>query len=282
MPNITAPAREYQIAPRFLADSTHTGDPGLVPLLDAGWTLSRDDLGNVFVASPDHTIRTGFLPESERGDLWMINAHPDAFAPPDWQVTLDLSAPPEIVGEFTTALASAYSAAPNSVREGAGGGFDVTDRLLGENGWRLEAERATAVFRSPDGLVALHRRLGYLDPEAEMAGDTERWLFEVGPPSHRWYATATTNLPDHLLDTLTTAVTNPAPVQRYLRKQELASLPSQATATPTAPSPLEVARIRAATARSTPAPSANASVLAYSTTTRPAALPVPALAGRAR
>ncbi|WP_441245271.1 DUF317 domain-containing protein [Kitasatospora sp. McL0602] len=280
MPNFTAPAREYQVAPRFLAGSTHTGDPGLIPLLDAGWALSRDDLGNVLVTAPDHTVRTGFLPEGERGDLWMINAHSDAFAPPAWQVTVDLSAPPEIVGDFTAALAAAHSAAPSSVLHGDTGGYDVTDRLLDEHGWRLETERATAVFRSSDGLVSLHRRVGYLRPEAEMAGDVERWLFEVGPPSHRWYATATTNLPDHLLDTLTTAVTATAPVQRYLRNHELGHLPSQATATPTAPSPLEVARIRAATARSAPAPSANPSVLAYTTTTRPAALPVPALAGR--
>ncbi|MFD8321403.1 DUF317 domain-containing protein [Kitasatospora purpeofusca] len=278
MPNSTTRAREYQVAPRFLADSTHTGDPGLQPLLDAGWALSRDDLGNVFVTSPDHTIRTGFLPEDERGDLWMITAHPHAFAPPAWQVTLDLSAPPEIVGEFTAALA----AAPDSVLTGATGGHDMTARLLDEHGWRPVSERATTVLRSPDGLVALHRQLGHLRPEDEMAGDVERWLFEVGPPGHRWYATATSNLPDHLLETLTTAVTRPVPVRRYLRRDDLERLPAQATATPTAPSPLEVARIRAATARSAAAPRPAASVLAYTTATRPAAFPAPALAGRTR
>ncbi|MER7702393.1 DUF317 domain-containing protein [Kitasatospora sp. NPDC097605] len=279
MPSTTARAREYQVAPRYLAGSTHTGDPGLQPLLDAGWALSRDELGNVFVTSPDHTVRTGFLPKGERGDLWMITAHPNAFAPPSWQVTLDLSAPPEIVGEFTTALATG----PDSVLAGATGGYDVTDRFLDEHGWHLARERATAVFRSPDGLVALHRQLGYLRPEAEVAGDVERWLFEVGPPGHRWYATATSDLPDHLLETLTIAVASPELVQRYLRHSELGHLPAQATAVPTAPSPLEVARIRAATARSAPAPrAAGASVLAYTTATRPAALTMPTPAGRAR
>ncbi|MFF2954076.1 DUF317 domain-containing protein [Kitasatospora sp. NPDC057965] len=278
MPSTTTRAREYQVAPRYLAGSTHTGDAGLQPLLDAGWALSRDDLGNVFVTSPDHTVRTGFLCEGERGDLWVITAHPDAFAPPSWQVTVDLSAPPEIVGEFTAALA----AAPDSVLVGPTGGHDTTDRLLDERGWRLASERATAVFLSPDGLVALHRQLGYLRPEAEMAGDVERWLFEVGPPGHRWYATATSDLPDHLLETLTAAVASPEPVQRHLRHSELGRLPAQATATPSAPSPLEVARIRAATARSAPAPRAGTSVLAFTTATRPAALTKPAPAGRAR
>ncbi|MCX4751242.1 DUF317 domain-containing protein [Kitasatospora sp. NBC_01287] len=281
-PPRAARPREYRIEPRFLAGSTHTGDPGLLPLLDAGWALSRDDLGNVLVTSPDHTVRLGFLPEGERGDLWMITAHADAFAPPEWQVTLDLSAPPEIVGEFTAALAATHSAAPSSVLHGDTGGWDMTDHLLDKRGWRLEGEGATAVFRSPDGLLALHKRLGYLRPETEMAGDAERWTVEVGPPGHRWYATATSNLPDHLLDTLTTAIASPAPVQRYLRPSELAHLPSQATATPTAPSPLEVARIRAATARSTPTPRASASALAYTTATRSAVLPTPALTGRAR
>ncbi|MFB8171457.1 DUF317 domain-containing protein [Kitasatospora purpeofusca] len=278
MLNSTTRAREYQVAPRFLADSTHTGDPGLQPLLDAGWALSRDDLGNVFVTSLDHTVRTGFLPEGECGDLWMITAHPHAFAPPAWQVTLDLSAPPEIVGEFTSALA----AAPDSLLAGATGGYDMTDRLLDEHSWHLATGRATTVLRSPDGLVALRRQLGHLRPENEMAGDVERWLFEVGPPGHRWYATATSDLPDHLLETLTTAVTNRAPVQRYLRRHDVERLPAQATATPTAPSPLEVSRIRAATARSAPAPRPTASVLAYTTATRPAAVPAPPLAGRAR
>ncbi|MEE1786921.1 DUF317 domain-containing protein [Streptomyces sp. SP17BM10] len=282
MPNTIARAREYQVAPRFLAGPTHTGDPGLQPLLDAGWALSRDDLGNVFVASPDHTVRLGFLPEGERGELWVINAHPDAFAPPEWQVTLDLSAPPEIVGEFTAALAVAHSTAPSSVLHGDTGGYDVTDHLLDEHGWRLETERATAVFRSPDGLVALHRRLSFLRHETEMAGDSERWMFEVGPAGHRWYATASSNLPDHLLDTLTTAITSPVPVPRYLRPSQMERLPPQATAAPTAPSPLEVARIQAATARSAPVPSANASVLAYTTATRAAALPAPAPAARSR
>ncbi|MDH6115469.1 hypothetical protein P3T36_006589 [Kitasatospora sp. MAP12-15] len=78
------------------------------------------------------------------------------------------------------------------------------------------------------------------------------------------------------------AENNPAQATRYWRPADLARLPIQATATLTAPSPLKVARMRAATARSTPAPRPSTSALAYTTVTRPAALPRPALAGRAR
>ncbi|MFJ8442839.1 DUF317 domain-containing protein [Kitasatospora griseola] len=282
MPHHFDKGRDYQIAPRFLAGSTGIGDPGLRPLLDAGWALSRDESGNVFVSSPDRTLLTGYLPESEQGDLWMINAYLDAFASPRWQVTLDLSVSPEIVGEFTTALADSHSAAPNSVLRTSTGGFNVTDRLLGERGWHLEDGRTSAALRSPDGLVTLHRRHGRLRPEAEIAGDAERWLFEVGPPGHRWYATATSALPDHLLYALTTAITDPVPVQRHLRRSELGRLPSQATAVPTVPSPLEIARVRAATARSAPASKAGTSALAYTTTTRPVAFPNRVPTGRTR
>ncbi|GLW58018.1 DUF317 domain-containing protein [Kitasatospora phosalacinea] len=288
MPNPTDHGRDYLVAPRFLANPTYTGDAALVPLLDAGWTLSHDELGNTYVTAPDFTVRVGYLPEGNRGDLWMIAAHDDVFAPATWQMLVDLAAPPEIVAELTTALAAAHSASPASVVHGPTGGFGLTGRLLDEHGWQQKAKPPLAAFQSPDRLITLHRRLGHLGHNDEMTGDRERWTFVVGPPGHQWYATATSDFPDRFLDTLTTSITNPAPVQRYLRRSELARLPAQATATPVAPSPLEVARMKAATSRSlsvprtAPAPRAGGSVLAYTTATRPVALPKPAPSGRAR
>ncbi|MBP0450579.1 DUF317 domain-containing protein [Kitasatospora sp. RG8] len=123
--------------------------------------------------------------------------------------------------------------------------------------------------QSPDRLIRLHRRDNPLQHSAEMAGDTERWLFEVGPPREVWYATASSRLPEHLLQTLTTTITDPAPANRYMRRIDLEHLPSGATATATTPSPLEVARVRAATRRSLSVPRAAPTSLAHSTTTRP-------------
>ncbi|MFB7950144.1 DUF317 domain-containing protein [Kitasatospora phosalacinea] len=288
MPNPTDHGRDYLVAPRFLAGPTYTGDHVLDPLRNAGWTLSHDELGNFFAATPDHTVRVAYLPEGTRGDLWVITAHHDAWAAPEWQVTVDLAAAPEIVAELTTTLAAAQSAAYGSVVHGPTGGFDLTYRLLDEHSWQQGNEPARALFRSPDGLVTLYRHLGHLDYDDEMTGDLERWTIKVGPPGHRWYATATSNTPDRFLETLTNAVTDPAPVQRHLRRSELSRLPAQATATPTAPSPLEVARVRAASSRSlsvprtAPTPGTGGSVLAYTTTTRPISLPKSAPAGRAR
>ncbi|MFD8751639.1 hypothetical protein ACFV0O_11770 [Kitasatospora sp. NPDC059577] len=67
-----------------------------------------------------------------------------------------------------------------------------------------------------------------------------------------------------------------------MRRIELEHLPAGATATPVAPSPLEVARVQAATARSTAVTRAPAAALAYTTSTQPPAPPRVALAGPAR
>ncbi|MFD7908581.1 DUF317 domain-containing protein [Kitasatospora sp. NPDC059747] len=274
--------REYRVSPRYLAGPTHTGDPGLQPLIDAGWNFSRDDLGNVFVTTPDHTVRCGYLPEGDRGPLWVISAHAHAFAPPAWLITLDLEAPPEIVGDFTTALAAAHATAPETVVAGDTRiGNDVTNQLLRE-GWRIDPQPSATALRTPDQLVTLHRRRGHLNHEAEMAGDGERWLFEVGPPDHRWYAAASSGIPAELLGTLTTAIGNPGAVERYIRPSHLDRLPRQAIAVPAAPTPLEVSRVQAALAHSATPPRATASTLAYTTATRPPTAPQRALAGRSR
>ncbi|MGW3041221.1 DUF317 domain-containing protein [Kitasatospora sp. NPDC001159] len=210
----------------------------------------------------------------------MISAHTHAFAPPQWLVTFDLQAPPEIVGEFTTALATVHANDPGTVLGGSARiGLDTTNDLL-RSGWRIDPQSPATALRTPDQLVTLHRRRGHLRHEAEMAGDTERWLFEVGPPEHRWYATASSGVPDEVLGALATAVANPAPVERYLRPSALNRLPRQAIAVPAAPTPLEVSRIQAATARSPAGSRWPASALAYTTATPPAAPRQPALAGR--
>ena len=105
---------EYHVTPRYLAGSTYTGDPAIRPLLDAGWTLSKDELCNTYVNAPDHTIRLGYLPEGEDDALWKITASADPFAMPQWLVTYKDSAPTEIVAGFTTALAAAYTAGPGA------------------------------------------------------------------------------------------------------------------------------------------------------------------------
>ncbi|MGF1425489.1 DUF317 domain-containing protein [Kitasatospora sp. LaBMicrA B282] len=273
-------AREYRIAPRYLADAIPDVADAVTPLIAAGWSVSNDEVGNAYLTAPDLRARLAYLPEGEDSTLWKISAGPDAFAPPEWLVTFDSGTPTEIVQDFVVALADAYSRGPDHYL----GASSLTrtrvfDPLLAA-GWSPATPFSS--IQSPDQLVRLHRRTGHLQHAKEMTGDTERWLFEIGPPRHIWYATASTHLPDHLLQQLTTAITNPAPAIRHMKRYQLDLLPAQAVVTPTAPSPLEMARIRAATARSVTMPRAPTSALAYTTATPRTALPQPALTGRSR
>lgn len=89
--------REHRIAPRYLANSDADVSPAIRRLLDVGWALSRDELANTFVVTPDLRARLAFLPEGEDSTLWKISAGPDAFAPPERLVTFDHCTPPEVV-----------------------------------------------------------------------------------------------------------------------------------------------------------------------------------------
>ncbi|MFD8321404.1 DUF317 domain-containing protein [Kitasatospora purpeofusca] len=260
--------RPYRIAPRYLANADADDSEALQPLLDADWARSQDQEGNTFVTAPDLRARLAHLPGSDGRVLWKAGAGPDAFAPPEWLVTFDNQTPPEVVADFTTALADTYTHGPDAYlnRNDRTVGVDTCLQLLAE-GWSLDPATPFLTYRSPDRLVRLHVRDTPLRHEAETAGDTERWLFEVGPPGQVWYATASSRLPEHLLQALTTAVTDPSPVQRNMRRIDLDHLPHQATATPSVPTSLEAARIRAATSRSTSSPSSRQPA--------PAALPAP-------
>ncbi|MFE4826744.1 DUF317 domain-containing protein [Streptomyces sp. NPDC056672] len=97
-------------------------------------------------------------------------------------------------------------------------------------------------------------RRSRLDHHAEMTGHQERWLMQAGPPGDRWYATASSFIPEALVAAINTAITDPAPVIRY--GYDLNRLPPQATATPVkppVPTPLDVRRAQAANAPSTAA-----------------------------
>ncbi|WP_198358197.1 DUF317 domain-containing protein [Streptomyces fildesensis] len=272
--------REYHVTPRYLAGSTFTGDPALRPLLDMGWKLNHDDLGNVYVNAPDQTVRLGYLPEGDDDALWKITAFSDPFAMPRWLVTFQDSTPTEIVAGFTTALAAAYTEGPDAYLYYGNSTLAALDvgTPLAAAGWSHRFATNNVSFRSPDGLAEVHLRRNYLDHKAEMTGHKERWLTLAGPYGNQWYATASSLTPESLVAAMNTALTDPAPVIRY--GDDLRRLPPQATATAIkapAPTPLDVRRAQAANARSTtapPAPGARASNPAsYVPSTPPASRP---------
>ncbi|CAL9584977.1 hypothetical protein SUDANB106_05123 [Streptomyces sp. enrichment culture] len=270
---------DVHVSPRYLAAATATGDPALAPLLDLGWDLEHDDLGNAYVHAPDRTVRLGYLPEGEDDGLWRINAYRDAFGPPTWGVCFNDSCPTEFVRAFTTALAEAYEqgpdaylAAPDS-RSADREPFLAAAPLI-NRGWQLERPSGGVLaIQSPDGYAGLEFTTGRLDPEAELTTRDARWQLWAGTSIDHpaWYATASTNTPVALLRAVTECVSDPAPLPRWREEtysyiQGMARLTPVLPSHPSAPTPLDVQR--AASRRSAALPTS--SVPRWSTTSRPA------------
>ncbi|MFJ1730186.1 DUF317 domain-containing protein [Streptomyces sp. NPDC088254] len=272
------------VSPRHLAGSTCTGDPALVPLLDHGWDLQYDDLGNVYVNAPDRRVRLGYLPEGEDDGLWRINAYKDPFGPPTWGVCFNDRVPTEFVQAFTTAIATAYEQGPDTYLARPVSGTDEHDPFLAvvpllQQGWQIDRPRwGVFAVQAPDGLAGLEFTTGDLDPEAELTTRDARWQLWAGKSIDRpvWYATASTDTPVALLTAVTQCVADPTPLPRW-RLETLSYIEGMAQLTPIippqspAPTPLDVQR---AAASRRPAALQAASVPRWSTTSRPA-LPSP-------
>ncbi|MCY0931522.1 DUF317 domain-containing protein [Streptomyces sp. H27-H1] len=242
---------DVYVTPRYLAGSTAIGDPGLQPLRDLGWPLDHDDVGNCYVTAPDRRVRLGYLPEGEDDGLWRISVYRDPHAAPVWGVCFNDKAPTEFVAAFTDALAQAYTEGPGSyLSRGTGSAFDALAPLI-DSGWKLSrAADQTLDWTAPDKLAGLALATGDLDPEMEITHLEARWFMWGGPHSwSRWYATASSETPVHLVAAITTAIVDPAPVLRW--EQGLSkTLRDHAEVTPVrppppkAPTPLDVARVR--------------------------------------
>ncbi|MFJ7997522.1 DUF317 domain-containing protein [Streptomyces sp. NPDC096310] len=277
---------DVYIFPRYLARSTAAGVPALAPLLDLGWDLEHDDLGNAYVNAPDRRVRLGYLPEGEDDGLWRINAykaHHELFNAPAWGVCFNNDTPTEFVRAFTTELAAAYKQGPDAYLATPTPADKDHDPFLAvtsliDRGWEFDQpEPGVFAIRSPDRLAALEFTAGPLDPEAELTSRTARWHLWAGNSIDRpaWYATASTDTPVALLTAVTQCVSDPAPLPRW--QEETFSYAKGAQLTPIlppqppVPTPLDVQR---AAASRRPAALPAPSVPRWSTTSRPA-LPGP-------
>ncbi|MCM2579708.1 DUF317 domain-containing protein [Streptomyces meridianus] len=270
---------DVNVSPRYLARTTGIGDPALAPLLDLGWNLEHDDLGNAYLNAPDRTVRLGYLPEGEDDGLWRINAYRDSFGPPTWGACFNDSTPTEFVRAFTTTLAQAYERGPDAYLARPIAGSDDRDPFqavapLINRGWQIDRPRwGVFAIQSPDGLVALEHTTGHLDREAELTTRDARWQLWAGTSIDHpyWYATASTDTPVELLRAVTECVSDPTPVPRwrqdtYSYVEGKAHLISILPPSPPAPTPLDVHR--AAFRR--PAVLPATSVPRWSSTSRPA------------
>ncbi|MGW2822142.1 DUF317 domain-containing protein [Streptomyces sp. NPDC001443] len=272
------------VSPRHLASTTGIGDPALAPLIDLGWDLHNDDLGNAYVNAPDRKVRLGYLPEGEDDGLWRINAYRDPFGPPTWGVCFNDRVPTEFVQAFTTVLATAYEQGPDAYLARPVYGTDDQDPFLAvvpllKRGWEIDRPRwGVFAVHAPDGLAGLEFTTGHLDPEAELTTRDARWQLWAGKSIDRpvWYTTASTDTPVALLTAVTQCVVDPAPLPRW-REDTFSYIQGMARLTPILPpgppipTPLDVQR-GAASRRSAVLPAA--SVPRWSTTSR-RALPGP-------
>lgn len=269
---------DVYVSPRYLAAATAIGDPGLAPLLDLGWELEHDDLGNVYIQAPDRKVRLGYLPEGEDDGLWRINAYKDPFGPPTWGACFNDRCPTEFVAAFTTALAEAYEQGPNAYLAVPDPGSADRDPFLAvvpliTRGWQIEHPRwGVFAIQSADGLAGLEFTTGRLVPEAELTTRDARWQLWVGTSIDRpaWYATASTDTPVALIKAVTECVSDPAPLPRWREEtysyvEGMAQLIPVIPPRPPAPTPLDVQR---ATRR--PAALPASSVPRWSTSSRPA------------
>ncbi|MCD9193376.1 DUF317 domain-containing protein [Streptomyces albireticuli] len=280
---------DVHVSPRYLAGSTFTGDPALKPLLALGWKSRYDKAGNVYLSSPDGKLRLGYLPEGDDDGLWRISAYADAFAQPHWGVCFNDAAPTEFVTAFTTALAQAYTDGPDAyltgreLAHGPASPFDAVVPLI-NRGWQLQGPRGDIMeLKSADGMAGLEYAVGRLDPGRELTTLEARWHLWCGPAGPRWYATASSHTPVHLVTAITTAVCDPAPVPRWKDAmpralREAAQLTPLTPPPPPAPTPLDVRR----TAARRPPALGTVSVPRWSTTSQPAALPASRAAGPRR
>jgi hypothetical protein len=252
--------RQYHVTPRYLAGPTFTGEFPLRPFLDLGWKPTHDVRGNVYIVSPDQTLRLGYLPEGEGPTLWKITAHSDPFALSRWRMAFDKRIPNEIVRDFTTTLAAAYTAGPNAYldqRSTALAGFDAGAPLTAA-GWRPHFSTSVVSFRSPDELAEVRLCLKGLDRHADMT-DQQRWIMTAGHGGMRWCATASSLTPKSLVVAMNSAIADTSPVIRY--GSDLPLLPPEATVTlvkPDGTMPWGVRRAEVAKSRSaTASPHAN-------------------------
>ncbi|MFG2593068.1 DUF317 domain-containing protein [Streptomyces sp. NPDC048438] len=275
---------DVYVSPRYLAGTTGFGEVALAPLLDLGWELQHDDIGNAYLNSPDRKIRLGYLPEGEDDGLWRINAYQDPFGPPTWGVCFNDSTPTEFVRAFTTVLATAHEQGPDAYLARPISDNDEHDPFLAvvpllKQGWEIDRpQRGVFDVQAPDGHAGMEVTTDHLDPATELTTRDARWQLWAGKSIDRpaWYATASTDTPVALLSAVTQCIADPAPLLRWREDtrsyvEGMAQLTPVLPPGPPAPTPLDVQQ---AVSSRRPAALPAISVPRWSTSSRPA-LPGP-------
>ncbi|GJF32674.1 hypothetical protein KNE206_53740 [Kitasatospora sp. NE20-6] len=213
------PAPLVEVAPMFLAGpGHHHAHAPARPLQEAAWRRAQH--GNVTIySSPCGRLHTTACTTGS-GTAWTTSAHALLSNTTLWQATFEPRTPPEIVTALHTALLDTLKTRPSAL-------FAVHGHLDGTGLEPLRAAHwhdahATArhiELTHPEGDMATVWRV--TDRPALEAGDSPDWHISAGstepPQQEGWMAQFTPTIPPQLMGAVTTALTDPTPVERFGR-----------------------------------------------------------------
>ncbi|MCG6497002.1 DUF317 domain-containing protein [Kitasatospora sp. A2-31] len=256
------PAPLALVSPVYLAGPGHDRTAAAKPLTDRGWTT--EEHGDITVyTSPCRRLRAQSTTD-DNGTTWTASFNSLLSGEEVWRASADRRTPPEIVAALHTALA----ASPGELVRPSGNAEDGLAPVIAA-GWHDTSTREHLMWDAPDAEVASVYRC--TAPAGQMfAGESRAWQIstgKLGPGEvEGWSIEMSENIPAPLLEAVTAAMTDPAPVARLgrdLTPEHLVDLVVRPLVPQTPPGPS--ARVLAARTRivlsppaATTSPSANA------------------------
>ncbi|MEU4113234.1 DUF317 domain-containing protein [Kitasatospora sp. NPDC028055] len=256
------PAPLALVAPVYLAGPGHDRTSAAKPLTDRGWSTEKQGATTVYT-SPCRRLRA-MSTSDETGTSWTSSFDDPLSGEEVWRVTADRRTPPEIV----TALNTALAAGPSELIRPAG----LTEDGLGpiiDAGWHDNSTREHLMWGASDAEMASVYRC--TAPAGQMfVGESRAWQIsggKLGPGEvEGWTIEMSEGIPAPLLEAVTAAMADPAPVARLgrdLTPEHLLYLDVRPLVPKAPPGPsLRALAARTRVVPSSPAPGASCSTAA--------------------
>ncbi|MFE6053079.1 DUF317 domain-containing protein [Kitasatospora sp. NPDC056446] len=207
------PAPLALVAPVYLAGPGHDRTAAVKPLTDRGWTTEKQGNTTVYT-SPCRRLRAQSTAD-DTGTSWTASFNYLLSAEEGWRVTADRRTPPEIV----TALHTALAASPGELIRPAGNAEDGLVPIIAA-GWHDNSTREHLMWDAPDAEMASVYRC--TAPTGQIfVGESRAWQIsggKLGPGEvEGWTIEMSENIPAPLLEAVTAAMADSAPVARLGR-----------------------------------------------------------------
>nr|BEK67582.1 hypothetical protein KPHV_48090 [Kitasatospora purpeofusca] len=201
------------VAPVYLAGPGHDPTAAAKPLTDRGWTTEQQGSTTVYT-SPCRRLHAQSTTD-HRGTSWTASFTYQPSGEEVWQATADPRTPPEIVTALHTALASD----PGELIRPAGNAEDGLVPIIAA-GWHDNSTREHLMWDAPDtGMASVYRCTA---PAGQLfVGESRDWQISGGKlhpgEVEGWTIEMSENIPAPLLEAVTAAMADPAPVTRLGR-----------------------------------------------------------------